>query len=107
MFEQTPEQRAERLQKAIEFAGGYVPRDPSVLQRLKDAVQRPLPPTATHAELAYQEGQRALVEMIIRQYQLAMTGSAETPWQPTPQSPPTPQPEQEPSKPKRQRRQAK
>jgi hypothetical protein len=93
MFEQTPEQRAERLAKAIEYAGGYVPRDPSVLQRLRDAVQRPLPPTATHAELAYQEGQRALVEMIIRQYQLATTGSADTPWTPPQTMPPQAEPQ--------------
>ena len=81
MFEQSLEARNEQLQKAIEAAGGYVPRDPNVLQLLRDAVQRPLPPAASHAELAYAEGQRALVAMICRQYQLAMTGILDTPWQ--------------------------
>jgi hypothetical protein len=81
MFEQSQEERNELIAKEIEFASGYVPRNPEVLTRMREAVFRPLPPTATHAELAYAEGQRALVSMIIRQYQKAMTGSADTPWQ--------------------------
>jgi hypothetical protein len=82
--EQTLAERNEQLLKAIEVAGGYVPRNPEVLQRMRELVFQPLPPTASHAEMAYLEGQRKLVAMICRQYQLATTGSLETTWQTIP-----------------------
>jgi len=101
-FGETEEQRRERVAAAVSFAGGYVPRDPHVLARLHHAAFAPLPPTATHAQMAYAEGQRYLISQLIRQYQLATTGSPDTPWPPilstSPHPPSSPPPQPRPHK---------
>lgn len=73
---ETPDYQGD-LEKAIQFAGGYVPRNPEVFDVMRKGFESPLPPTATHAEYAYREGQRALVAMLYRQYKLATTGKME------------------------------
>jgi hypothetical protein len=81
MFEQTPEQRQDQLAKAIDFAGKYVRTfDPELLQHLyRTIVEHTLPAAASLQERAELDGQRKLIVGIIRQYQLASTGSPETP----------------------------
>lgn len=104
MFEQTEDQRAKLQQQALDFAGRYVRSfDRELLDHwYKTIVERVLPPNATHAEHAYHEGQRALIVGIIRQYQFAMTGNLETPWQTIPQ-PPQQQPQPKAQRPRRPR----
>src|SRR5688572_12789497 len=109
-FEQTPEQRAELLAKAIDFAGGYARSfAPEVLQHLyRSIVEHTLPPTASLQEHAELNGQRKLVIGIIRQYQLATTGNTDTPWQTIPAQPqqqPAAPPKQAPQRANRQQRQ--
>ena len=107
MFEQTEQQRAELQQKALDFASKYVRSfDRELLEHwYRTIVERVLPPNASHAEHAYHEGQRAFVVGIIRQYQFAMTGSLDTPWQTIPQgNQPTPE---QPRQPARKRRKQK
>ena len=100
---ETEDQRRERLSKAVAFAGRYVRSfDRELLNHWQQQiVERTLPPNASHAEHAYHEGQRAFVVGIIRQYQFALTGSFDTPWQPIPQS--SPPPRQPPRRPRQQR----
>jgi hypothetical protein len=102
MFE-TDDERAERHRKAIEFAAPYVRSfDRNLLEHwYRQVVERTLPPTATHAELAADNALRAFVVGIIRQYQFAVTGNMETPWLTIPQPPP---PQQQPPSPKRRKR---
>lgn len=80
-FEQTLEQRADVLTKAIDFAGKYVRTfDPELLAHLyRTIVEHTLPPSASLQEHAELNGQRKLIIGIIRQYQLATTGNPETP----------------------------
>jgi hypothetical protein len=110
-FLETDEQRRERISKAIEYAGRYARSfDRELLNHwYKSIVEHTLPASASYQELVADNAVRAFVMGIIRQYQLAITGSLETPWQPIPpmQEPKqrqTQRKQQQPNKPQQRRR---